>query len=50
VWIVDLQANSVHVFRSPLNAKYVYVETIQFERLAIAALPGAEIDLTSLAR
>ena len=47
-WVVDLRANQVHTFRSPLDAKYAETATIELGRLSLAALAGVEIDLAPL--
>lgn len=45
VWIVDLRADRVHVYRSPSTDKYELTETVRLGRLALAAFAGVEIDL-----
>jgi Uma2 family endonuclease len=48
LWVVDLQKNRAHVYRSPLNATYGIVETVEFGKLSVSALGGVEIDLAPL--
>jgi Uma2 family endonuclease len=48
VWVVDLQANRVHVYRSPSNAEYAVVETVEYGRLPLSAFAGLEVDLAAL--
>ncbi len=48
VWVIDLPAKQVHIYRSPVNAKYAVTETTALGRLSLAALSGAEVDLTLL--
>jgi Uma2 family endonuclease len=48
VWVVDLQADRVHLYRSPRNAEYGVVETVGFGKLSVGALAGVEIDLGPL--
>jgi Uma2 family endonuclease len=50
LWVVDLTANKVHVYRSPVSGKYSIAETAELGLLTIAALPGVEVDLTPLNR
>jgi Uma2 family endonuclease len=50
-WIVNLRDACVEVFRSPDAARRVYAETLvkrRGERLSLAALPGAEIEVNDL--
>jgi Uma2 family endonuclease len=48
VWVVDLQENRIHVNRSPSNAEFRVVETVEFGRLSVNVLGGVEIDLGRL--
>jgi Uma2 family endonuclease len=49
VWVIDLAANQVHIYRSLLNAKYTVNETTAFGLLSLAALPDVQVDLRLLA-
>lgn len=48
VWVIDLQANVMHVYRSPLAGKYLIAETVPFGKFKIAALDGIAVDLSPL--
>jgi Uma2 family endonuclease len=48
VWVIDLPANQVHVYRSPLNAGYAVTDTLELGPLAVPSLQGAVVDLTPL--
>jgi Uma2 family endonuclease len=46
VWVVDLRANRVHVYRSPKASEYTDVRTVELGRLPIGALPDVVVDLS----
>jgi Uma2 family endonuclease len=48
-WIVDVQTNRLHIYRSPLNGEYAVAETFEFGRHSMSVVAGIEIDLTPLA-
>jgi Uma2 family endonuclease len=48
VWIVDLKANQLRVYRHPRDGVYAATEVRGLARMSLAALPGVEIDLSTL--
>jgi Uma2 family endonuclease len=49
VWVVDLEHNRIHFFRSPRNGAYTDVSQIDKpEVVALTALPGVTVDLSEL--
>jgi Uma2 family endonuclease len=49
VWVVDLEHNRIHFFRSPHNGAYTDVSfTDKPEAVALTALPGIAVDLSEL--
>jgi len=49
VWVVDLENNRIHFFRSPQNGAYTDVSfTDKPEAVALTALPGVMVDLSEL--
>jgi len=49
VWLVDLEHNRIHFFRSPKNGVYTDVSfTDKPEAVALTALPGITVDLSEL--
>ncbi len=51
VWVVDLEHNRIHFFRSPQNGVYTDVSfTDKPEVVALTALPGVTVDLSGLFR
>jgi Uma2 family endonuclease len=47
LWIVDVQARALHVYRSPADGKYTSETTLPLGRMPIAGT-GVEIDLATL--
>jgi hypothetical protein len=49
VWVVDLEHNRIHFFRSPRNGIYTDVShSDKPEAVALAALPDVRVDLSDL--
>lgn len=49
VWIVDLEARLLRLYREPASEAYVHCSTTASPGLtAVAALPGVEIDLAQI--
>jgi Uma2 family endonuclease len=47
VWLMDLEHDQMHFFRTPVNGEYTDVSfTRNPEAVALAALPGVSVDLS----